>query len=65
MLGLGQVLFIISKSLRKLNIFYLELSKVQQTGQLEGAPLVEIDPRAEEVEGERCRHGTEELEEEY
>lgn len=40
---------------------YLELSKVEQTWQLEGAPLVEIDSRTEEIEGESSRHGTEEL----
>lgn len=32
--------------------FYLELSKVEETWQLEGAPLVEIDSRPEKIEGE-------------
>lgn len=41
--------------------FYLELSKVEEAWQLEGAPLVVADPRAEEVEGEGSRHGAEEL----
>lgn len=40
---------------------YFELSEVEQPRQLERAPLVEVDPRAEEVEGERGRHGAEEL----
>lgn len=40
---------------------YLKLSKVEQTRQLEGAPLVKVDPGTEEVEGESGRHGTEEL----
>lgn len=41
--------------------FYLELSKVQKPRQLEGAPLVEIDSRTEEIEGEGSGHGAEEL----
>lgn len=40
---------------------YLELSKVEQARELERAPFVVVDPRAEEVEGERSRHGAEEL----
>lgn len=35
---------------------YLEFSKVEQTRQLEGAPLVEVDPRTKEVERECGRH---------
>lgn len=31
---------------------YLELSKVEQTRQLERAPLVKVNPRTEEVESE-------------
>lgn len=44
--------------------FYLELSKVQKPRQLEGAPLVEIDSRTEEIEGEGSGHGAEELKKE-
>lgn len=41
---------------------YLKFAKVQQARQLEGAPTSKLNPRAEEVEGEGGRHGTEELE---
>lgn len=40
---------------------YLKLAKVQQPGELEGTPTSKLNPRAEEVEGEGGRHGTEEL----
>lgn len=41
---------------------YLKFTKVQQSRQLEGTPTSKLNPRAEEVEGEGGRHGTEELE---
>lgn len=41
---------------------YLKFAKVQQSRQLEGTPTSKLNPRAEEVEGEGGRHGTEELE---
>lgn len=40
---------------------YLELSKIEQTRLLKGAPVVEDNTRAKEVQSESCRHGTEEL----
>lgn len=42
-------------------VFHLKLSKVEQTGQLEGAPFTVINPRTEEVERKGGRHGAEEL----
>lgn len=49
---------------RQLEVVHLELSKVEEARQLEGAPLVEVDSRAEKVEGEGGGHGAEELQRE-
>lgn len=40
---------------------HLEFSKVEEPRQLERAPFVKVDPRAEEVQRESGRHRTEEL----
>lgn len=48
---------------QKLRRTHLELPKIQQSGELERAPTSKLDSRAEEVQREGGRHGTEELEE--
>lgn len=50
-----------TKVIHSVTDFYLELSKVEQAWQLEGAPFVEIYPRTEKVKGECSRHRAEEL----